>query len=140
MQFCVPILPANPTSDEWLARARAQYLDPNQALARVMQEPTDRQRLSRARYMLSFVRNPQARFGLSASMIPATVIAVLLQIERELGPTQDAAVRKLALRLQKLERAGFAQDEIWNLLEDEARPLGFRYGDSTYLRDVLLEQ
>lgn len=86
------------TSIDWNARARAQYLDPAAAVARVMREPTEREQLSRARYMLAFTRNPQYRFDLLASDIPAEVVSALEAIVANLAPTTDGAVLALAER------------------------------------------
>jgi hypothetical protein len=121
---------------DWNARARAQYIDPDAAIARVNREPTDRQRLTRARTMLAFTRNPQFRFELTTADIPATVIAALQAIVDELAPAIDAAVLALALRHRELEVEGFASDERWNMLDEQAAPLGFRYGDSETLRAI----
>lgn len=121
------------TSIDWNARARAQYLDPDAAVARVMREPTERNQVARARYMLSVTRNPRHLFGLLASDIPESVVSALEAIVADRAPTVDAAVLALAMRYRDLERDGFASDEIWGQLEDEAAPLGFRYGDSSIL-------
>jgi hypothetical protein len=121
------------TSIDWNARARAQYLDPDAAVARVMREPTERHQLSRARDMLAFTRNPQYRFDLLASDIPGSVVSALEAIVARLAPAIDAAVVALAMRYRDLEGEGFASDEIWGRLDDEAAPLGYRYGDSSIL-------
>jgi MoxR-like ATPase len=127
--------PAAATID-WNERARAQYLDPEAAIARVNRETTDRNRVARARYMLTVARNPRNLFDLTAEQIPATVIAALQAIVDTLAPASDAAVHALALRHAELEAEGFASDERWNILEDDAAPLGFRYGDSETLRAI----
>jgi len=121
------------TSIDWNARARAQYLDPDAAVARVMREPTERLQLSRARDMLAFARDPQYRFDLLASDIPGSVVVALEAIVARLAPPIAAAVLALAMRYRDLDSEGFASDEIWSQLEDEAAPLGYRYGDGSIL-------
>jgi hypothetical protein len=135
--YLVPdsIAPAVASTIDWNARIREQYTNPVAAVARVMRETTDRKRLSHARYMLGIARNPQYRFDLLVSDIPESVIAALQGVIADLAHV-DAAVLALALRHRELESQGFAQDEIWNIMEDEASPLDFHYGDSTTLRAV----
>jgi hypothetical protein len=71
---------AQTTSIDWNARAREQYLDPDAAVARVLREPCERLQLSRARDMLAFTRDPQYRFDLLATDIPATTTAAIDEI------------------------------------------------------------
>jgi hypothetical protein len=69
-------------------------------------------------------------------MFSTTCGAALEGIVAELAPAHDAALRALAIRHRNLELAGYAQDEVWHQLADEAAPLGLRYGDSGFLRSI----
>jgi len=128
---------AETTPIDWNARIREQYTNPVAAVARVMREETELAQLDRARYMISIARNPQGRFDLQSSDVPASVFEALEEIVSSLAPVGQAfgdAVRALAQRFVKLEQQGFASDEIWGQLEEQATPLGFHYGDSQILR------
>ena len=123
------------TRDYWVDLCRSRYTDPAAATAYVMRHPTDTGRLSSARRLLSVARRPANRFGLTIADINPAVVGVLEAFVAGLAHV-DAAIVSLALKHRALENEHFAQDEIWGRLEDEAGPLGFRYGDSMHLRAI----
>jgi hypothetical protein len=123
------------TRDYWNDLCRSRYTDPAAATAYVMRKTSDSARLTSARSLLSVARDPRNRFGLTRDDINPVVVTVLEAFVAGLSHV-DAATLALALRHRDLEGQGFAQDEVWGQLEDEATPLGFSYGDSSTLRAI----
>ena len=131
---------AMPTRDYWTTRARSRYLDPEVTQAALDACKADHVRLTKARLMLKVCHNPRHLFGLVAEEIPSAVVELLeVTIEQpaHVGAERTKKMRALATRHAQLEGQGYAQDELWNILDDEgAGELGLRYGHSSYLRSV----
>lgn len=123
------------TITDWNALCRSRYTEPAAAIAYVLCKLSDHERLSSARGLLSVARDPRNRFGLRPEDINPVVVDVLEAFVAGLSHV-DSAITALALRHRALEAQGFAQDEVWSELEDDASPLGFRYGDSSSLREI----
>jgi hypothetical protein len=126
-----------PTHRDWNERARAQFLDPNEAMARIMERPESK-RLARAEYMLSIARNPRGIFDLELHEISLAVIALLEQYIATLAPARDAALLELARAYVELDAAGdYCQETIWRILANKAEPLGMGYGCGALMRQIV---